>query len=183
MPGDHLALYLSLLPAMYFSLFLHEAGHAVLGWWCGYEVTSFGLGLDRPLFLVRWRGTRVYFSLTRSTQGITWLIAPMMYPPRYRQILMLLGGCLANGVAALTALLFRLLLPWGSDVWLVLLGWNAWIGLRNLVPFQMRLGKFSLRSDGAKVWQLLCRGHLPSHVEESIRTFTAMRPFWEGVFV
>src|SRR5262249_8450269 len=181
MPGNHLILYLSLLPAMYCSLFLHEVGHAVLGWWCGYEVTSFGLGLGRPLLLARWRGTRIYFSLSRSTQGITWLIAPVMYPSRRRQVLMLLGGCLATGVASLTPLLFWLLLPWGCDVWLVLLGWNAWIGLWSLVPFQMRLGKFSLRSDGAMVWQLLRHGHLPSHIEESIRTLTTMRPFWEGI--
>src|SRR5205823_2623173 len=48
------------LPIFYLSGFLHEVGHAVMGWLCGYVVTSFGMGLGRPLWVGRCGTARVY---------------------------------------------------------------------------------------------------------------------------
>ncbi len=151
---------------LYVSGFIHELGHAIMGWRNGFVISSFGLGWGRPLWVVRWRGTRIYFCLRRPFNGFTFAVAPQIYFPRRQMVGLLLGGVLADAVAAAVAVVLWWILPGHYILLLVAAGWSA-LSTLNLIPFRFRVGKFAYFSDGALVLQTL-RGN-PRELVESIR--------------
>src|SRR5262249_3627094 len=90
--GTYLLLLLAMPPVFYASAFLHEVGHAVLAHLCGFEVTSFGMGLGKPLWVGRWGRTLVYFCRVKLFQGITFSFSPRIFPGRWQVVGMLAGG-------------------------------------------------------------------------------------------
>lgn len=178
---DWLTILLGVVPAYYLSIFLHEAGHAVMGWCTGYRVTSFGVGLGRPWWVIQWRGVRIYFCPHRSSGGLTWLISPQIHPSRWRLIGMLAGGCLANGLTALVALALWRLLPGARSFWLVLIGVSGWFGLNSLIPVWLKLGKLRLQTDGARILQAFWRDAPNTSHTELIGMVAATRHHWQAV--
>jgi hypothetical protein len=110
---------LALFPVLWVSAFVHELGHALLGRLSGYRVTSFGLGVARPILVCNCRGTRLYLCLRRPLQGITFFLVPQVFPPRRAAAAALAGGIVGNVLLALVGLALWHLLPWGGTVWLL----------------------------------------------------------------
>ncbi len=181
MPSEILVTVLATLPIIYGSFFLHELGHVVMARVSGYFVTSFGLGVGQPFRVWGWRGTRVYLCRRRPLQGITFVLAPQLFPGRLQAVGMLAGGALANSLLMATALALWRLLPWGAGVWLMAAGLNAVLGIANLIPFTFRAGAFTLRSDGALIVKTLRHGIAEKSAPALFQMVAALRPLWEGV--
>jgi WD40 repeat protein len=175
-----LVLLLALYPIRYVSAFGHELGHALMGRWNGFVVTSFGLGTGRPFGVRAWRGSRVYLALQRPLQGITFTVAAPIYPTRRQLVGMLAGGVLANFVLAAVCLALWRLLPWGGAVWMEAAVINAALGVVNLIPSNSQIGTFQLRTDGGKIWQVLRGGALPVASANRINVVAGLRGLWES---
>ncbi|MBV9124747.1 MAG: hypothetical protein JO112_15430, partial [Planctomycetes bacterium] len=94
---------------------------------------------------------------------------------------MLAGGALANGVLALLALLLWGLWPQAEGVWWMAAGLNGLLCFVNLVPFASRIGKFTLRSDGAQILRLLRRDSLGLPAPLQIRITQELGGLWEAI--
>lgn len=176
-----LTFILAFLPVLYISIFLHEFGHVVMGRWSGFVVTSFGVGIARPLWVWNWRGTKVFFCRSRWRQALTIWLSPRILPPRRQLVWALTGGVLANGVVALVAFVLWWLLPWGDGVWLAITAINAYMCLTNLIPFTVRFGNAPMRSDGAQILQTL-QGREPEAIASARAQMVAtLRGLWEAV--
>jgi hypothetical protein len=172
---------LALFPILYLSAFCSELGHALLGRWLGFTVTSFGLGTGRPFWVGSLGGSRVYLGWQRPSQGLTFTVLAQVHPTRWQGMGMLAGGVLANfGLAALAVVLWRLL-PWGSAVWLTAGVCNAVLGIVNLIPFNSQIGTFQLRTDGGKVWRALRGGAVQAQAPDRIRMVAALRHLWQDI--
>jgi WD40 repeat protein len=124
----------ALLPVLWLCAFVHELGHAVVGRWCGLQVTSCGLGLGRPLLAWTWGGTRLYVCLRRPLLGLHCAVIGLC-PSPWRLAGMYAGGMLGSvGLAAVALALWRVL-PWGGDVWLLTAWVSAARGAFALVSF------------------------------------------------
>src|SRR5262245_29648026 len=104
---------------LYLSCFLHELGHALLGRWAGFRVTSFGLGVGRPVWAGGCRGTRVYLARNNPFQGITFVYTLRNGPFRTGTVAMLAGGAAAHAILVGVALLLWRLFPRWDAVWLL----------------------------------------------------------------
>jgi hypothetical protein len=149
---------------LYVSNFIHELGHAIMGWGNGFVISSFGLGWGRPGWVVRWRRVRLYFCLHRPFHGFTFAVTPQIFSSRRQKVGLLLGGVLANAVAAAVALMLWWMVPGHFILLLVAAGWNAFSVFENLIPFRFKVGKFTHFSDGALVVRTL-RGNRRELVE------------------
>lgn len=121
---------------------LHEGGHALFARAGGYRVTSFGVGLGRPLWSVALRrGTVIYLGRWLLAGGAATAIPTG--PPTARRAWFNAGGLLAQAVLAVVLLA----LP---QAWWIerMAAFNALVAVTNLVPW--RLG--AQASDG---WYLL----------------------------
>jgi hypothetical protein len=167
---------LALYPILYVSGFVHELGHALLGGWNGFTVTSFGLGTGRPFWVGRWRGSLVYLGLRRPLQGLTFWLTLRADPTRRQQVALLAGGVLANFALAAAAFLLWRLLPWGGTVWAWAAVLNLAGGVVNLVPFHTQIGTLRLRTDGGMIWQVLRGGALPPSAPERLQVAAALGP-------
>src|SRR5262249_2653629 len=125
------------ISVLYVSVFVHELGHAVMGWRNGFVVSSFGLGFGRPFLRFRCRGTLIYFRLRPPTQGVTFTVARRLIPSRRARAAMLLGGVLANGLFGLLAWGLWWLLPAGNTLCLILASLNTITAVGNLIPFSI----------------------------------------------
>ena len=152
---DPLILILAMLPALVLSVFIHEVGHAVLGYAAGYIITSFGVGMARPLFVVPFRGVRIFFCLSKPFNGITFAFHPDLLPSKHRLVAYLAGGVLFNAALALFCFVLLQWTPRGGSVWLSLLIFNTVLAVSSLIPFQVKVGKAVLRSDGALILQAI----------------------------
>lgn len=121
---------------------LHELGHALFARWGGYRVTSFGVGLGRPLWTLHLSGTLVLHVDRGLIAGGACTAIPDG-PPTSRRIWFHGGGLLLQAALALVLLV----LP---DHWLVerVARFNALVALTNAIPW--RLGASA--SDG---WHIL----------------------------
>src|SRR5262249_22662710 len=81
----------------------------------GFTVTSFGLGVARPLLMGSWRGAKVFLARTRPLHESLCAFPAQLYPTR-RQGAVIRGGHLLALVliTAACVLLWRLL-PWGRE--------------------------------------------------------------------
>jgi hypothetical protein len=172
---------LSVFPVIYLSSLVHELGHALMARWSGFLVSSFGMGLGRPLWVRSWRGSRVYLCRRTPLQGITFSVMAQIYPTRGQLVAMLAGGVLANFALAAVALLLWRLLPWGSEVWAMVGLLNAGLGVGNLIPFRSRVGATTMRTDGGLILQVLRGGARAGEAPERIQRLAALRGLWESV--
>jgi Peptidase family M50 len=157
-------LVILLMPVLYFSIFVHELGHAVLGRLTGYVVTSFGIGFAKPLFVLPVGGIRVFFCRWRSTGGLTLAFHPQILPSRWKTIGFISGGFLANlGLMILAIGLVRTL-SWGQQLWIVLGLVNGLFAFGTMIPYRSKIGNATLGSDGAQIFDVLHRGapYVPS---------------------
>jgi hypothetical protein len=176
-----LPLLLALYPVYYLSCFVHEVGHAVMAWLTGYTVGSFGLGTANPFWVANCWGTRVYCCRTRPLQGMTFVFHEQLYPSRWQEVGWLAGGVLAHGVLATAALT----LWWNSTgwpgLWLVAATLNGLLVAVNLLPYSFRVGKFSLRSDGALLFDTVRWGGEDPSPLAIIRMVKGLRGLWRSV--
>lgn len=132
----------------------HEAGHAIGGLLSGHRALAFGVG---PLRLER-QGERWRLRWAGSIRGIGGFA--LLFPregegTRGERAAYLLGGPLANLLAAAVAWPFALVEPGASAGWSevlarIVVGTGLFIGLSNLVPFLA--GGWA--SDGRQLWKL-----------------------------
>jgi hypothetical protein len=176
-----LIVLLAIYPVVYVSAFCHELGHALLARWNGFLVTSFGMGIGRPLWVGSWRGSRVYVCRQKPLQGITFSVMTQLYPTRRQLVAMLAGGVLANFALAAVAFLLWRLLPWGGEVWATAGLLNAALAVGNLVPFNSRVGTTTLRTDGGLIWQVLRGRTAVGEAPERLERLAALRGLWESV--
>jgi WD40 repeat protein/predicted Ser/Thr protein kinase/tetratricopeptide (TPR) repeat protein len=176
-----LVVLLAVYPILYVSAFCHELGHALMGRWHGFTVTSFGLGTGRLFWVGNLGGSRVYLGWQRPLQGITFSVLSQVYPTRRQLVGLLAGGVLANLVLATLAVVLWRLLPWGSLVWLMAAVYNAALAIGNLIPFNSRIGTVNLRTDGGEIWQVLRGGALPAAAPNRIRMAAALRGLWQDI--
>jgi tetratricopeptide (TPR) repeat protein len=172
---------LAVVPVVYLSVFIHELGHAVAGRLSGYTIGSFGVGLGRPLWVLNWRGTRVFFCRRRPLQGITFSVFPGIIPSPGRKAALLAGGVLANGLAFAAGLALARLLPWGHAVWVMLAWVNGLFVAVNLVPIVSPVGAFTLPSDGANILELLRGVTREAPGPARVRMVGELRGLWEAV--
>jgi hypothetical protein len=174
----HWAILLAVFPVLYVAAFVHELGHVLAGRLAGFRVNSFGMGVGRMLWAGSWGGTRVYFGLARPFQGITFAMARHLYPTRRQQVLDLAGGVLAQAALVLAALALWWCVPWGGHVWLLAAVVNGLGVLINLVPFNVRIGGFALRSDGALIAEVIRDGVAASPPLGRVLIVAGLRPLW-----
>jgi hypothetical protein len=175
---DPITMALAILPVLYLSAFCHEVGHALAGRAAGFVITSFGMGTRRPFLVVPVAGTRIYFCLIRPLQGVTFPFPQSLFPTRARMALFLSGGILSHFVLTLVALALAASLPWGGNLWLVAVAVNAIMGISNLVPYTFKVGKATLRSDGAMILQTLRWGAIATPAPVVIQNLACWRPLW-----
>jgi hypothetical protein len=183
MIADQLApiiVILAIMPMVWMAIFVHEAGHALMGWLVGFEITAFGVGLGRLIFVLKCCGVRIYFGLQHSFRGFTWVSYPQLFPSRLSQAAFLAGGVAANMLVGLMAGLLWLYLPWGQMLWAVAAVVNVVIGLPNLIPFWTKAGSVSFPTDGVLILQALRGNPLELSPPIGIEFVSSFEPFWEA---
>jgi len=111
---------------------MHEAGHAAFAGWGGYRVTSFGVGLGRPVWRMRLAGG-VIVHVDRWFLAGGACIAIPTGPPTTRRAWFHAGGLLVQlGLA-----MVLLLLP---ETWLFtrIAHFNILVAITNAVPWKFR---------------------------------------------
>jgi len=171
----------SLVPILYISVFVHEAGHALLGRAAGFFVTSFGVGLGRPWVVIPCGRTRMFLCRSHPFQGITFCFPSRVFPPRTKTVLLLAGGIIANGLFMVIAFLFCLWMPWGSSIWITAAGVNGLFATLSLVPFQWHVGKTPLRSDGRLILQAVQNRAFLVPEPVLIQMFKSLRGLWQSI--
>ncbi len=132
----------------------HEAGHAIGGLLAGHRAVAFGVGplrLERQAerWRLRWAGS------IRGIGGFALLFPREGEGTRGERAAFLLGGPLANLLAAALVWPFALVAPgesagWSETLARIVVGTGLLIGLSNLVPFLA--GGWA--SDGRQLWKL-----------------------------
>jgi hypothetical protein len=172
---------LALVPVFYLSIFVHELGHAILGWRNGFVITSFGMGLGKPFWVGSWRGARVFLCRKSFTQGITFFFVQQIYPSRRQLIAVLGGGILANLLLMTLTLVPWLLLPHSTYLLLLVASVNGIMAVTNLLPFSFRAGKTIFRSDGLQILLVLLGRPRAAPTWQRIQLVRNLRPLWESI--
>lgn len=133
---------------------LHEAGHAALARVGGFRVTSFGIGLGRPVWKVALSGGTVVHVDRWILAGGACTAVPIA-PPSARRAWFHGGGLLVQAVLAGVLLL----LP---DAWLFerIAEFNLLVAITNAIPW--RWGASA--SDGWYLWSVLAKAHRVAEV-------------------
>lgn len=151
----HLLLLVLLLPLI---VFIHELGHVIMGWLCGFLITSFGFGFGRPLWVWNWRGTRIYYCFGWRPMGLTFTFPGHPHLSRWQYVGMLLGGILAETCLLILFLVLWNVLSWGQAFWPKAAFVVAFGILCSLVPSPFKVGKETFFNDGALILHLLRHG-------------------------
>lgn len=179
---DHPLVFFPLMGVvLYVSGFLHEVGHAVAGWACGYTPTSLGMGTGRPFLVFGWKGVRVYLARSRPMQGLAFLLHPAIIPDRRAAALTMGGGILANAALCGLFLVLAALLPAGKIFWHGAAVLNGTLAAVNLLPLAMRVGNMTLRSDGAQILLFLRDGLVEISPPVRVQNVGMLRPLWSEI--
>jgi hypothetical protein len=176
-----LLVLLSAIPVFYVSSFLHELGHALCGRVAGFAVSSFGMGVGRPFWTTTWRGVRVYLCLRRPFQGLTFVSYARLFPTRWQWTCFFAGGIVTHVVLTAAALALCWLAPGVWGFWVMTAFLNALLALSNSIPFSFRVGKMTLRSDGALLLRTWLYGR-PTDRDDTtaLRTLKQLRGHWDA---
>jgi hypothetical protein len=136
---------LSALAAFYLMLAVHELGHVLAGLCVGFRCRSMRVG---PLEIDRSFRVSLYRGPGAVVQGTAELIPLATDKLAWRSVPMVLGGPVANILAAIVVLLLPLPITAFSGLFIASSIAN---GVNDLLPFESRLGV----SDGRRIWMLL----------------------------
>lgn len=164
----------------YFGLFLHELGHALMGWRMGYDVTSFGMGLASPLLVLDVRGTRLYFCRKHFDRGLTFALFRHGQPTRTQQIGFLAGGMLANLLLALAGLGFGFAFDSSRTFWMTTSVVNIFMASMSLVP-GLPWTHLPQGTDGSLILQAIRGRSGYLNVIEFFECFHLYRPLLQAV--
>ena len=178
---DPVLALVSLLPIVYLSAFAHEVGHAVMGRAAGLIVTSFGLGTGQPLVVFSLGGAKVFFCRQRPFQGLTFCFIPRLLAPRTQMIPFEAGGIIANSLVCVVGTCLWRWELWGRSVWFTAASLNGVFAIANLLPYQFRVGKATLRSDGNLILQSLRKRTIQLPAPVIIMSVKALRGLWESI--
>src|SRR5262249_3073934 len=129
----------------------------------GFTVTSFGLGVARPLLMGSWRGAKVFLARTRPLHESLCAFPAQLYPTR-RQGAVIRGGHLLALVLITAACVLRgRLLPWGRELALLAAALFGFVWARAAVT---------------AAWQAV-RGRAAGL--EPIRQVRALRGVWKWI--
>lgn len=167
----------SIWPVLYVSGFLHEAGHALCTRLSGGMCPSFGMGLGRLFLVVPVGRSRVYFGFRKPFQGVAFAIYPQLLPARWCQAVMMAGGIAANALVAVLTLALAVAFWSAAPVLLTFALVNGLMAVMNAIPFRVRVGPMTLRSDGAQILRILLDRN---EVEpgDLLRTFRVLGSLW-----
>ena len=164
--------------AIHVAIVFHELGHALAALWVGFPVTSVGVGLGRPLFVIPIAGARVYCCLRQVEVGYTFVEYPSFSIGRRKMLLFAAGGVAANLVLTAAGVLGCIFLP-GGLYWGVFAAANAIGVVANAAPLRMVVGG-ALDTDGA-LWLQYWRNDAAASSLSELRTTRLLRPLWQAV--
>jgi hypothetical protein len=170
-------------PILISSVFVHELGHAIMAWFNGYTVHSFGIGLARPFWVLNLRGMRIYFGLRRLTSGLTFSQPCRVFPSRWRQASVYAGGVLANLFCAFAAVCL-VVVARNNPMCVIVAGftafWNASMFLSILIPIRAEFGRVRLRTDGLLILQVLRWRSVPATVPQRLHA-RGLQDLWRSI--
>jgi hypothetical protein len=137
-------LFLSALVAYYLMITVHELGHVVVGLCLGFRLRSLRIG---PLLFTPPLRVSLYRGPGAIVNGVAELIPVVTDNFPRRGVAMVLGGPVANFLAALVVLLLPFPITAFSGFFIAFSIAN---GVNDLFPFESRLGV----SDGRRIWML-----------------------------
>jgi tetratricopeptide (TPR) repeat protein len=149
------------------SALIHELGHALMGWLCGFVVTSFGLWPGRHNLIVRWRKTRIFIGTNWRRPGLTLSVPARITPGCWRWIGLLSGGVFANLCVACFGFVTWVYLGRPGYILLIFACVNA-LGVLNF-------------SDGLQILRALRGVPLTHPVLPGILLLKQMRPLLEDI--
>jgi hypothetical protein len=164
--------------ALLLTIFLHESGHAITGLVLGMKLRAFIVGPFQ--WRIRDGRWQFKFALAQlfSAGGATAVVPTNPWQPRWREILMIAAGALANLITGLIAS-FAVLVAKGQpyeQYWQILTIFSTLSLVTfvvNLIPFRPE----AAYSDGARIYQLLGGGPwVDLHRAFSIATSTLVTP-------
>lgn len=143
---------------------LHEVGHALGARPGGFRMSSFGVGLGRPLWRIELRGGVVFHVDSLLLAGGACVAIPVGHPGLRRAWF--------HGGGLLVQLLLGLLLLGLPDTWFLdrVEQFNVLVALTNLVPWRWR----GLASDGWYLWNVLTGGRRSSEILPQRSIFEAL---------
>ncbi len=168
-------------PVSYLSIFAHELGHAIAGRSVGFTVTSFGLGFARPFIVLNFGQMKVFLAKYRGMSGVTFCVMPELSPPRSNMLVFLAGGILANLLLATVGAACFFLAEQGRSFSIVVAAVNGLTAAICLIPFNLRVGGATLRSDGGLILQTLLKRETVELPPMTIQSVDALRPLLQSV--
>jgi hypothetical protein len=178
---DPLFFLLLWLPITYLSIFAHEVGHAVIGHLVGFKICSFGIGLGRPWALIRCGCTRIFLCRTHPLHGVTFSLPSQLFPPRRKMVPFLAGGIIANSLLTIFSWALWQSLPWGRSAWFAIGGINALLVIGNLLPYQIRVGRATIRNDAQAILAALRKRTASLPAPSIIQSVAMLRGLWESI--
>jgi WD40 repeat protein len=129
----------------------------------GFIVTSFGLGVARPLLMGSWRGAKVFLARTRPLHESLCAFPAQLYPTRRQRAVIRGGHLLALVLITAACVLLWRLLPWGRELALLAAALFGFVCARAAM---------------ASAWQAV-RGRAAGL--EPIRQVRALRGVWKWI--
>lgn len=157
---------LSLIPAMFLTIAIHELGHALTGALAGFRVVACGFGITQPLVHVRIWGVSFYIARPIFL-GLTLAIPKQLRSDRRARSILLVGGVAANLVTGLIAWQFS---RHGYD-WKFLSVFaflSIFVGITNLIPFYA--SKYRIPTDGLQILRCI-RNQVTNDPAQAISSF------------
>jgi hypothetical protein len=132
----------------YICIIIHETGHLAAGLSAGLRFNFISFG---PLLINRDLKVSLHWKQRSGAAGLTSMIPNGNHRLRWRLLVMILGGPLANLLSAAFIMAYESYSGHYYPILDVLLWVSLAIGLVNLVPFRF----ISVLSDGKRIWFLL----------------------------
>ncbi len=149
----------SLFPALYLTIMVHELGHALAGTLAGFRMVSCGIGIARPFAKIRIAG--VWFYLARPLLlGMGLAIPERLGPNRKALAILYAGGPLANLAAGLVAWVVSRQLVDSTFLGVfmgVFMAFSIMDGIGNLLPFYS--SRYGMSSDGMTIVRCIRNTH------------------------
>jgi hypothetical protein len=162
------------------SYLVHELGHALMGWLCGFIVTSFGIWPGRHSLTIPLGRTRMFIGTNLNRPGIALSFPARLYPGRWQWAGLLFGGILANVCVAVFGFLICGHLGRPGLIVLAFACVNA-IGILNLLPFTVGKPPAQFSSDGLLILRVLRGVFLSERTLPGIGTLAALRSLSQNV--
>jgi len=160
---------------LYVAVIFHELGHALAARWVGFSVTSVGIGLRRPLFIVPIGGTRVYCCLDEVAVGYTFIEHPSFTVSPRQWLRFLAGGVAANALLVAASILGCFYLP-GSMFWWGITAANALVALAAFAG----TGNTPVKTDGQQ-WLQTWQNDPAASCLANLHATRTLRPLWQAI--